>query len=166
MGASAIRSSVETLPIAVVMTPFAMFCGIIIKVTQKYRPINYLGWILAIVGFGLLTLLRPDSPTAKWAGFQFITAAGTGIIVRLYARSLTLTPRLTSSTVCLDAVPCPGAATSSSQRRGSCVLRFLPKFRAGQCRDYPQITLASFAHSIISGRPGELLWQESSSKTD
>ncbi|TFK88335.1 MFS general substrate transporter [Polyporus arcularius HHB13444] len=93
MGASAIRSSVETLPIAVVMTPFAMFCGIIIKVTQKYRPINYLGWILAIVGFGLLTLLRPDSPTAKWAGFQFITAAGTGIIVRFMPRRCSLSWR-------------------------------------------------------------------------
>ncbi|RPD55107.1 iron permease [Lentinus tigrinus ALCF2SS1-6] len=79
MGASAIRSSVDTLPISVVMTPFAMFCGITIKVTQKYRPMNYLGWTLSAVGVGLLTLLRPDSSTAKWAGFQFIAAAGTGI---------------------------------------------------------------------------------------
>ncbi len=93
LGASPIRSSVDILPVALVMTPFAMLCGIIIKVTQKYRPVNYLGWILLIIGFGLLTLLRPESPTAKWAGFQFIAAAGTGIIVRSYAltarRSLT-----------------------------------------------------------------------------
>ena len=86
MGASAIRSSVDTLPISVVMTPFAMFCGIMIKVTQKYRPINYLGWTLSIVGFGLLSILNPESSTAKWVGFEFITAAGTGIIVRLHAR--------------------------------------------------------------------------------
>ncbi|TFK80209.1 MFS general substrate transporter, partial [Polyporus arcularius HHB13444] len=85
LGASPIRSSVDILPVALVMTPFAMLCGIIIKVTQKYRPINYLGWILLIVGFGLVTLLRPESPTAKWAGFQFIAAAGTGII---YASTL------------------------------------------------------------------------------
>ena len=86
MGASAIRSSVDMLPISVVMTPFAMFCGIMIKVTQKYRPINYLGWTLSIVGFGLLSILNPESSTAKWVGFEFITAAGTGIIVRLHAR--------------------------------------------------------------------------------
>ena len=88
MAASAIRSSVDTLPIAIVMTPFAMLCGITIKVTQKYRHMNYLGWTLSIVGFGLLTLLKPDSPTAKWVGFQFIAAAGTGIIVRPVPYSL------------------------------------------------------------------------------
>lgn len=80
-GASPVRSSVETLPIALVMAPFAMFSGIVIKVTRTYRPVNLLGWILSIVGFVVLTLLRPDSSTAQWVGFQFLMSTGNGIIV-------------------------------------------------------------------------------------
>ncbi|KAI0686124.1 iron permease [Earliella scabrosa] len=79
-GASPVRSSVETLPIALVMAPFAMFSGIVIKVTRTYRPVNLLGWILSIVGFVVLTLLRPDSSTAQWVGFQFLMSTGNGII--------------------------------------------------------------------------------------
>ncbi|KAI0751820.1 MFS general substrate transporter [Daedaleopsis nitida] len=80
MGASPIRSSVDTLPIALVMAPFAIFCGITIKTTRAYRPVNLIGWSFAIVGFGLMTLLRPDSSTAQWAGFQFLMSAGNGMV--------------------------------------------------------------------------------------
>lgn len=61
LGASPLRSSVQTLPTALVIAPFALFCGIIVKVINKYRAVNVVGWIISIIGFGLLSLLRADS---------------------------------------------------------------------------------------------------------
>ncbi|EJF60042.1 MFS general substrate transporter [Dichomitus squalens LYAD-421 SS1] len=79
-GASPMRSSVDTLPIALVISPFAILCGVTTKITQTYRPINLLGWVLSIIGFGLLTLLRPTTPMGQLVGFQFLMAAGVGIV--------------------------------------------------------------------------------------
>ncbi|OJT04410.1 hypothetical protein TRAPUB_4866 [Trametes pubescens] len=80
LGASPLRSSVQTLPMALVIAPFALVCGIIVKVINKYRAVNVVGWIISIIGFGLLSLLRADSPPPQWVGFQFLMSAGTGIV--------------------------------------------------------------------------------------
>ncbi|KAI0648736.1 iron permease [Trametes meyenii] len=80
MAASPIRSSVNVFPTALVMSPSAIICGIIVKKTNKYRPSNYIGWVLILIGFGLLTLLKADSSTGEWVGYQVITAVGVGII--------------------------------------------------------------------------------------
>lgn len=69
------------LATALVVAPFALVAGIIVQVQNKYRLANYLGWIITIVGFGLLTLLRADSSIGKWVGYQIVAAAGTGMIV-------------------------------------------------------------------------------------
>ncbi|KAJ3481251.1 hypothetical protein NLI96_g7790 [Meripilus lineatus] len=79
-GASPIRSGVDMLATALVIAPFALICGIIIKVSNKYRPANAMGWILTIIGFGLLSLLKADSPVKTWVGYQFLVSAGTGMI--------------------------------------------------------------------------------------
>ncbi|KAM5540717.1 hypothetical protein V8D89_005748 [Ganoderma adspersum] len=79
-GASPVRSSIDTFPIAFVLSPFALISGILIKVVQKYRLMNLAGWIISIVGFGVLSLLRPDSGLGETVGFQFLMAAGVGIV--------------------------------------------------------------------------------------
>ena len=79
-GASPIHSSINLFPTALVISPFSIICGVIVKSTNKYRPSNYVGWALTMVGFGLLTLLKADAGTAQWVGFQVVTAAGVGII--------------------------------------------------------------------------------------
>ena len=81
-GASPMRSSIDTFPIAFVLSPFALISGILIKIVQKYRLMNLVGWIISIVGFGVLSLLRPDSGLGETVGFQFLMAAGVGIVVR------------------------------------------------------------------------------------
>ncbi|CDO77989.1 hypothetical protein BN946_scf184673.g1 [Trametes cinnabarina] len=80
MAASPIRSSVNLFGTALVCSPFSLIGGVLVKGMNKYRPTNYLGWTFTIIGVGLLTLLKDDSSTAAWAGFQVITAAGFGII--------------------------------------------------------------------------------------
>ncbi|KAJ3004101.1 hypothetical protein NUW54_g4970 [Trametes sanguinea] len=94
MDATPINSSVKMLPTTLVCAPMAIVFGVVIKKVQKYRAVNYFGWILMLIGFGLFTLLKADSPTSMWAGFQVITAAGIGIIW-----SATIFPILASITV-------------------------------------------------------------------
>ncbi|KAI0667884.1 iron permease [Trametes maxima] len=80
MAASPIRSSVNIFATALVMSPSAIVCGIIVKKTNKYCPSNWVGWALIMIGFGLLSLLKADSGTAAWVGYQVVTAVGVGII--------------------------------------------------------------------------------------
>ena len=54
--------------------------GIAIKKTGKYLIPIYLGWILTIIGAGLLTTLHADSSSAKAIGFQLVIGGGIGIV--------------------------------------------------------------------------------------
>ncbi|KAF8148433.1 iron permease [Crassisporium funariophilum] len=78
--ASPIRSGVDMFGTALVIAPFALVCGITVQVQNKYRPANLVGWILTIIGFGLLSLLRAESNVGQWVGFQIVASAGTGMI--------------------------------------------------------------------------------------
>jgi hypothetical protein len=82
LGASPIRSAIDVLPTALVIAPWAFIAGTIVQTTNKYRPVNALGWVCTIIGFGLLSMLRADSCVGKWVSFQFISSAGIGILVR------------------------------------------------------------------------------------
>ncbi|KAI0656482.1 MFS multidrug transporter [Cubamyces menziesii] len=77
---SPIASSVKILPTAIVSSSFSLLSGIMIKKMNKYRPANYFGWTLTIVGFGLLTTLKADSGAGMWGGYQALQAAGSGTI--------------------------------------------------------------------------------------
>ena len=80
MGASPIHSSVNTFPTALTIPFSAVTSGVVIKVTGKYRPSNYAGWVLMMIGFGLMTRLKADASVAQWVCFQGIAAAGVGIV--------------------------------------------------------------------------------------
>ncbi|KAI9000562.1 iron permease [Trametes punicea] len=80
MAATPITSSVKMLATMIVCSSFSLACGGLVKRLQKYRAANHVGWALVLIGCGLFTLLKADSPTSMWAGFQVITAAGIGII--------------------------------------------------------------------------------------
>jgi len=85
LGASPIRSGVDMLATALVIAPAGLSAGIMVQVQHKYRPANYVGWMLTVVGFGILSLLRADSSVGKWVGYQIIAAVGSGMI---YAASI------------------------------------------------------------------------------
>ncbi|KAI0921395.1 hypothetical protein AcW1_004613 [Taiwanofungus camphoratus] len=80
LGASPLRSSVQMLPTALVIAPFALVTGGTTQVISRYRPANIAGWVLTVVGFGVLTLLRANSSEGQWIGYQILAAAGTGLI--------------------------------------------------------------------------------------
>ena len=58
----------------------AVVAGIAVKKTGKYLIPLYVGWVLTIVGAGLLTTLRADSNFVKAVGFQVVVGSGVGII--------------------------------------------------------------------------------------
>ena len=57
-----------------------MVVGASVQIFNRYRPQNYIGWALTIVGFGILTLLDADSGRAKYIGCQVVLGIGLGII--------------------------------------------------------------------------------------
>jgi hypothetical protein len=54
--------------------------GIAVKKTGNYSIPMYIGWMLTIIGAGLLTTLRADSSLAKSVGFQIVIGGGVGIV--------------------------------------------------------------------------------------
>ena len=69
------------LATTLICAPVSFLTGGIVKKVAKYRAANYAGWVMMLIGFGLFTLLKYNSSSGMWAGFQVITAAGIGIIV-------------------------------------------------------------------------------------
>ena len=49
-------------------------------VLNRYRPQNYIGWILIIIGMGLLSTLKADTARSVNIGFQIVEGAGLGIL--------------------------------------------------------------------------------------
>lgn len=74
-------SGVQVLPTAAFTSVAAVTCGITVKKTGMYRPINYLGWVMTTVGLVLLSTLKADSGKAEWAAYQVIAAIGIGLNV-------------------------------------------------------------------------------------
>jgi hypothetical protein len=58
----------------------AIVAGVVVKKTGKYVITTFVGWVLMIVGAGLLTTLHADSSLSKSVGFQLVVGGGVGII--------------------------------------------------------------------------------------
>ncbi|KAH9979113.1 hypothetical protein BGW80DRAFT_1249328 [Lactifluus volemus] len=58
----------------------AIVTGLVVKKSGNYAIPTYVGWVLTVVGVGLLTTLDADSSMAKSIGFQLVTGSGIGII--------------------------------------------------------------------------------------
>lgn len=57
-----------------------MICGISVQLTKVYRIQNYVGWMLIVVGFGILTLLDVNTSRAQYIGFQIVLGVGLGVV--------------------------------------------------------------------------------------
>ncbi|BGP41619.1 hypothetical protein JCM10449v2_005610 [Rhodotorula kratochvilovae] len=79
-GDSAIQSGVKLFPLSFTVAPLAIAVGISVTVTGHYWVQNLVGWLFAIVGYGLLTLLKADSSRNMWAGFTVIIGMGLGML--------------------------------------------------------------------------------------
>lgn len=57
----------------------SLLAGGIITAVGYYTPFMILCAAVSAVGCGLLTTLEPDSPPAKWIGYQVVLGAGLGM---------------------------------------------------------------------------------------
>ncbi|KAJ3483963.1 hypothetical protein NLI96_g5968 [Meripilus lineatus] len=80
LGASPLRSGVLILSLCASIGPAVVVSGASIGITKKYRVQLWLGWILIVVGMGVLALLHPESPLSKQVGLPIIMALGAGAI--------------------------------------------------------------------------------------
>ncbi|KAF7306029.1 MFS domain-containing protein [Mycena chlorophos] len=80
-GATPLRAAVDFLPASFLTTPSAFAGGIVITVTKKYRVVNWVGWIVIIVAFALLSTVTSAGVTqATLYGYQVLAAVGIGIL--------------------------------------------------------------------------------------
>ncbi|KAJ6576195.1 hypothetical protein B0H10DRAFT_942629 [Mycena sp. CBHHK59/15] len=54
--------------LALSISPFAIVGGAVMTLSQRYHAVNWAGWAVTIVGFGLFTTVREDSVVGKWVG--------------------------------------------------------------------------------------------------
>ncbi|PSR71998.1 hypothetical protein PHLCEN_2v12208 [Hermanssonia centrifuga] len=82
-GSGPINSGVLGFGLALTTAPFGILFGASVARTHRYRPQAYLCWSLAIIGAGLLTLLKVDSSKSMAAGFEIVLGIGLGGISTL-----------------------------------------------------------------------------------
>ena len=58
----------------------AIVAGVTVRKTGNYVIPTFVGWVLTIVGAGLLTTLHANSSLSKSVGFQIVIGGGVGII--------------------------------------------------------------------------------------
>ncbi|KAF8800200.1 MFS general substrate transporter [Phlegmacium glaucopus] len=76
--ASPIHSGVLLLGLGS-MTPAVIVAGFSVKLTQRYRPQIWTGWVLQIIGMTLMTFINLDTPIALTVGFSIIFGVGAGL---------------------------------------------------------------------------------------
>ncbi|KAF8482465.1 major facilitator superfamily domain-containing protein [Russula ochroleuca] len=74
------RAGVDIFGLSYSISLIAIMAGIAVKKTGNYSIPMYIGWMLTIIGAGLLTTLRADSSLAKSVGFQIVIGGGVGIV--------------------------------------------------------------------------------------
>ncbi|KAH9911656.1 MFS general substrate transporter [Fomitopsis serialis] len=80
MLASPIRAGTLVFGVAFTVAPTTIVAGAMITVTKRYRPPIWFGWVLLLVGQGLLTTLTATSSKATSIGFQILTGIGIGAV--------------------------------------------------------------------------------------
>ncbi|KAF4944154.1 hypothetical protein F66182_18682, partial [Fusarium sp. NRRL 66182] len=71
LGASAIRSGVDNLPLVLAAAVFALAGGAVVMSTGRPQQVMFVGSMLSTIAVGLIYTLDIGTPTSKWVGYQF-----------------------------------------------------------------------------------------------
>ena len=106
--ADPVRSGLDFLPISVTISPSAIAQGLIVAKIGNYRGLvrfslflaallaslaslthmqNFAGWAFMLLGMGLFTTMRVDTPIGVLAVFQIIQGLGMGLLYCTYVRA-------------------------------------------------------------------------------
>lgn len=106
------RSGVIALAVASI-SPAAVVASILVRRTGRYRPQMWFGWVMVIIGLGLLSLVDIHTTIARLVGYLVFLGVGLGY-VSLYL----LIPALRQLSfrhqiyVVDDRISCPSSAPS------------------------------------------------------
>ncbi|KAJ1977688.1 hypothetical protein H4R33_006165 [Dimargaris cristalligena] len=81
-GDSATTAGLKLLPLLLAMVFAALISGIVTAKTGVYRPIISIGFAVATIGLGLLTLIKADMKQATEIGFLVIMGVGCGMCIQ------------------------------------------------------------------------------------
>lgn len=73
------EAGVDMFGLSLSFSLVSLVASIVVKKTGKYVLPIFIGWILTVVGAGLLTTLHANSSLSKSVVFQIITGGGIGI---------------------------------------------------------------------------------------
>ncbi|KAJ3557850.1 hypothetical protein NM688_g1248 [Phlebia brevispora] len=79
-GSSPTGSGVDFLGLSLAIGPALVITGASIKITKSYRVQLWIGWILSLLGIGILTTLHADTPLAHSICLPILFGVGSGII--------------------------------------------------------------------------------------
>ncbi|OBZ79894.1 putative transporter C3H1.06c [Grifola frondosa] len=79
-GTSPIASGIDLFGITFTTAPISIIVGASVKITKRYRPQICLGWALAMVGLGLLSMTDTNTSRGASIGYQIVTGLGIGMV--------------------------------------------------------------------------------------
>ncbi|CAZ85142.1 unnamed protein product [Tuber melanosporum] len=79
-GLGPIMAGVAVFPETFTVAPASVVVGLLVSITGRFRWALWLGWILTVLGMGVLVLLDVDTPTVSWIFITLVSGLGTGIL--------------------------------------------------------------------------------------
>ncbi|KAL0569152.1 hypothetical protein V5O48_012826 [Marasmius crinis-equi] len=77
-GSTPIQSGVLTLAFCV-LAPASIIAGTLVKKTGRYRPQLWVGWVLLMIGLGLLSTINANTSISRTLGFLVLIGFGMGL---------------------------------------------------------------------------------------
>lgn len=113
-GTSAITAGVDMIPYVVCNASFSLLAGIVVSKTGYFTPPSIFGTAIATVGCALISIFQTDTSTARWVGYEILSAAGFGIAIQQgFTAVQTVLP--------LQQIPIGTAAVVASQSFGGAI---------------------------------------------
>jgi hypothetical protein len=130
------------------IAPSALFTGLSIEATKRYRPQTWVGWIIVIVGFSLTSTVLATDSLAKSIGCFALIGLGGGCVV-FVTRGLFILKLSWQRDECDSRVP----HSSPSPRHTKCpcaCLHVVHQFvRRGEYPDSFLLHTYAFTHELV-----------------
>ncbi|KAI0667877.1 iron permease [Trametes maxima] len=78
--ASPVGSGVDIFPLTLTIPVAAIIAGGSVKAIKRYRPQNYVGWAITLLGFGVMSIVNVGSSRAQYIATQIPAGIGIGMV--------------------------------------------------------------------------------------
>ncbi|QDS74138.1 hypothetical protein FKW77_001124 [Venturia effusa] len=129
-GASPTMSGVYMLPSILTQMLAAVLSGVLVGRLGYYTPWAIGSGVVVSIGAGLMSTLKPESPNAKWIGYQILVGLGRGCGIQM------------PIVACQNVLP-PGQIPV-----GMAVITFAQQFGGGLFLAFGQLV---FSHGLVEG---------------